>query len=374
MLRPDPDSVLSKVPKVDSWTQLRTHRNALNAIRLALATLVLVSHSWPLANNSPSPSFGGMSLGTWAVGGFFALSGFLIAGSRSRLPFYAYLWRRCLRIFPALWVALTVTAFVIAPIVALKQGEWSARGAVGYVFGNFPIAYDGPKGFDGGPITPYGPGWNGSLWTLAYEFGAYLVLGAAMTIPLVRRYPAIAFGAGLLFLTALGPAIQTLLGSALPEFATLLGRYFLAGAFLWAILDRVSWPKVAAALCAVTLVGVVAIDQASLLAPLPLAMLLLFLGSTTRIRLGSTNDISYGLYVYAYPVQQAIASFGLRSPWLMMLTATPIAVALAVLSWFVVEKPTLRLKKWFSPTSGLPREVDHRPPQTDGLPAVTSAR
>lgn len=341
---------------------LRTHRNALNAIRLVLATLVLVSHAWPLAMNANDPLLAGVTLGTWAVGGFFGLSGFLIAGSRARLSLLPYLWRRCLRIFPALWVALIVTAFIIAPIAALKKGAWSFNGALHYVLGNLPIAYNGQGGLNGGPVTPYGPIWNGSLWTLAYEFSAYLVLGAIMCIPLVRRFPAPFFATCLVGLTVLGPSIDEHIQLALVRHAAMLGRYFLAGALLWAILEKITRPRLAGAAAVTTLVVIGVIGRhAELLAPLPLTMLFLCLGSTSVITLGSSNDISYGMYVYAFPIEQTVSTFGIRNPWLMILITLPITAVVALISWFIVEKPALRLKNWGAPRSNRSTPVDHTP-------------
>jgi peptidoglycan/LPS O-acetylase OafA/YrhL len=64
--------------------RFQPRHNSLNALRLALATLVVVSHAWPLTGLEPEPGFGGANLGTWAVFGFFAISGFLITRSRLR--------------------------------------------------------------------------------------------------------------------------------------------------------------------------------------------------------------------------------------------------------------------------------------------------
>ena len=86
-------------------TAFDPRHNSLNALRLALATLVIVSHAWPIGGFGNDPHIGDLSFGGWAVAGFFAISGFLITSSRLRSSFSAYLWRRMLRIFPGLWVA-----------------------------------------------------------------------------------------------------------------------------------------------------------------------------------------------------------------------------------------------------------------------------
>jgi peptidoglycan/LPS O-acetylase OafA/YrhL len=91
--------------------------NALNAIRLALALLVIVWHSFPLSGSQVKFAPLKQLLGETAVDSFFAISGFLILGSWLRNPQWGrYLAARVLRIFPAFWACLVITAFVLAPL------------------------------------------------------------------------------------------------------------------------------------------------------------------------------------------------------------------------------------------------------------------
>lgn len=68
-------------------------------------------------------------------------------------------------------------------------------------------------------------------------------------------------------------------------------------------------------------------------------------------RVGAKNDISYGAYIYAFPLQQVLATFGLgRSSWVLFAAASILAVIpMAILSWFVIERPALRLKDQWAP-------------------------
>src|SRR5688572_10368973 len=99
-------------------------RNSLNALRLILAALVIVSHSWWLGGYGAEPHPGGMKLGTWAVIGFFGISGYLITRSRvhSRSA-VSYCRARFLRIFPGLAVCVAAVAFVMAPLAAGLTGR-----------------------------------------------------------------------------------------------------------------------------------------------------------------------------------------------------------------------------------------------------------
>ena len=79
---------------------------------------VVVSHTWPVSGAGPDPSIGGLSLGGYAVLGFFGISGYLITGSANRLSLADYCRKRILRIYPGLWVCLVVTAFGFASLAA----------------------------------------------------------------------------------------------------------------------------------------------------------------------------------------------------------------------------------------------------------------
>ena len=97
-------------------TALSGRDNSLNAVRLGLAAAVILAHAWPLGGYGASAW---ERLGTIGVAGFFALSGFLIAGSRMCSDFRPYLARRARRIFPGFWGVLLMTGFVFAPIGAV---------------------------------------------------------------------------------------------------------------------------------------------------------------------------------------------------------------------------------------------------------------
>ena len=117
--------------------------NAFGLLRLVLAGLVLVDHSFPLGGFGECPVGGWIggqeTLGGLAVGGFFLLSGYLVTKSGLTNDPLQFLWRRALRIFPAYWAVLLVTAFVLGPVVGFaEKGSLS-----GYLQGPSagPLAY-----------------------------------------------------------------------------------------------------------------------------------------------------------------------------------------------------------------------------------------
>ncbi len=324
--------------------------NSLNALRLAFATAVIVSHAWPLGGFGSDPMLGDLSLGTWAVAGFFVISGYLIAGSRRRSDLGSYLARRFLRIFPGLWVCLLAIVVVFVPIAALRDaGVFPPpfREVAKFLLGNGAlVSHD--YGIKGTLTTvPYSPGsWDGSIWTLFYEVAWYILTGVLLSLVFVRRTPwtltaAFVAVAGVHALDVERNVISYGRLSLLAE----LGTYFLAGVVLQAWESRVPMRGWIAMAAGALIVGSAALHQATDLAALPLAYLCLWAGIKLPLqRVGRRNDISYGVYIYAFPIQQLLVLYGAASlglgPYILLSIA--LTVPLATLSWFGVERPALR--------------------------------
>lgn len=340
-------------------------RNSLNALRLVLATLVIVSHSWPIGGYGQDPGMGDLSLGEWAVAGFFAVSGYLITLSRVRSrSLMDYLWRRVLRIYPAFLVVLLVVAFVFAPIgAAIGNGAWEPLVSVTYVLRNLGLRIT-QMGIPGTlDQAPYPDVWNGSLWTLWYEFLCYVVLGLLLTALPSRFVPRAAVAASILL--PLAVVLVTVLGT--PSLALLnavtLGGYFAAGSMLYCYRDRVPSHPALAVLAATVIVVTAATGTFRVFAGVPVAYLMMWLGVVLPLsKVGAVNDISYGMYVYAFPVQQMLALLlvGMAVPApVFVLLAIILTVPFAAASWFLVERPAMRWKshRWWRRRRAAPPPV-----------------
>ncbi len=159
---------------------LDPNRNSLNFLRLVLAFSVVYSHVCDLAYfGLHNLDINGTELGAIAVYGFFGISGYLIAGSAQRNGVGRYLWQRFLRIFPAFWVCLIVTAFALGA-VALAIDPVPHCGFVCYLKlhpGPFSFVYSNALlKMDQLRSRPALNLANGSLWTLFFEFLCYLLL------------------------------------------------------------------------------------------------------------------------------------------------------------------------------------------------------
>ncbi len=315
--------------------------NSLNTFRLVLASLVIVNHCLPLGGFSPGIPY----LGELAVGGFFVISGYLITQSRLRLPLRDYLWRRATRILPAYWVVLVVTAAVFAPLAAALADETlSTRAAARYVWINSLLKVGQAGIAETLRSVPYPFGWNGSLWTLFYEMLCYLAVGALLTLPWARRRVLGCAVALLVLLTA--ATVWGAHAGAGIEFMrpVKLGAYFAAGMLGYAVRDRV---PVHAGLAVASLAVLVAQGVWGWPEPLtavPLAYALLAGGLLVHSGVGARNDISYGVYIYAFPIQQLGAVVGVhRAGYAVYLAASlAVTVALAWVSWLLVERPAIR--------------------------------
>lgn len=335
--------------------RLSSRDNALNFVRLCLASAVILSHTWPIGGFGTNITEG---FGGWAVGGFFAISGYLIAGSRMRSTLLPYLWRRALRILPAFWVCLIGVAAVFAPTAALIAGEtYRVESGIGYVLRNAALSIN-QWGIDDTLMSvPFTGVWNSPLWTLFFEFAAYIVCGLILTVPALRKHGVLSTSV----LFALIVVAQPLANGPLEVTTGLylngvkLGAFFTAGMLFYFLREHIRIKTWLAPLALVAFVALYATGLAEWYGQLPYAFLVLWIGAVLPLRIGSRNDISYGLYIWAFPVQQLIivAGLGWLGPWGTALLALLLTIPLAWASWRLIEKPAMRLGRLVPSTFAL---------------------
>lgn len=352
--------------------------NALNAWRLALAGEVIFWHTFPIRGHLPSARAVLQLLLCVGVDGFFAISGFLITASWLSNPrLRAYLAARALRILPGFYVCLLVTAFIFAPLSVAIQGGSPTKlitsGApLEFVLMNSAVAL---IKFDVGG-TPHGiPNagiWNASLWSLIWEVMCYLIVAVIGVAGLAnRRWVSLAF---LLVATAGAMALPPLkfpdvfnqhegdVRTALFFLACRTAIMFASGAFLyqWRDVIPARWSLVAVSAVIVLAAG--ALPDYRVVAALPLAYAVVVSGILLRNKhLRLRTDLSYGMYIYAYPTQQLLLVCGLLTlnPLLFTGVTAAATLPLAAASWFLIEKPARRLKRRFrSKAAPAPQDQD----------------
>jgi len=347
-------------------------RNSLGFLRMVFALMVLLDHAFPIGgfNKGSDPMWtwtnGQESLGGLAVGGFFVVSGYLVTKSffESKTG-TRYLWKRVLRIFPGFWVCLLVTVAVFAPIAyhyefhslhgyfsdapdspgnylknnaLLQMNQYNING----LLSSTPYAHSGyPQAFDG------------SLWTLIYEFKCYIGIAILGTLGLLWRAPISVVVLMLVFWVAqiedqLHPNRLTgwpLIGD--PAMAR-LAFIFLLGAIFYLYRERIPMSNVLAGVAFVVLVVGMRTALYTSIGQVAWAYLVLWLAVVLPLHhFDRYGDYSYGLYIYAFPVEQLLALYGVQKlgyfPYVV--SATAIALVFAAGSWFLIEKPFLRLKR-----------------------------
>jgi peptidoglycan/LPS O-acetylase OafA/YrhL len=342
-----------------SSSQLRPTNN-LGALRLVFAVLVILAHSPELIDGDRSREiltriFGTLSVGELAVDGFFLISGYLITKSfQESRSTREYLLKRVLRIYPGYLAAYLLCILVLGPFVGAQLANLSATRVVEEI-----LTLHGP-GIPAFPESPH-PVLNGAMWTIAYEFRCYLLVMAAGLLGLLSKRAIVALLASLLLLlSAIHPNIwgwvpapvEALLGQ--PNVFARFTGVFGCGTLFYLYRDRIRLDGVFAL---ATGCGLIALMFLPALAEAAVAILggyLLFwfafkVKSPAIASIGSDVDISYGVYLYAWPVQKLLIwSIPGISPWLVFVEATAIAGSLALVSWWLIEKPALAFKKIFA--------------------------
>jgi peptidoglycan/LPS O-acetylase OafA/YrhL len=198
--------------------------------------------------------------------------------------------------------------------------------------------------------VPYVPIWNGPPWTLFYEALCYIAI--AITVGLLPRR---GLGPALLAAAVLTVAeVGVDNGVTLPDPAMRaipLGLAFTIGALLWIYRDRVPIGPLTSLVCVAAVVVFGLIDQSAALSPLPYGILLMYLGVTLPLAwVGHRRDISYGIYIYGWPVQMllilAAPSLTVDAPIVVdIVVVVAVTAVFAVASCVFVEMPALRRKK-----------------------------
>lgn len=335
-------------------------RNNLDALRLGAALLVLVSHGWALLGLEEQDfvvcaTRGGFSASWLGLGIFFSISGYLIDGSAaSSRSWRDFTRRRLLRIWPGLAVVVLLLVFVAGPLLGTLPVAvyFTSIGTYLYLatLSLWGIRWRIPGMFEGNPVQEV----NGSLWTLPYEATFYVLSWVLLRRTKGWKLPAMLFLLGLVLRIFAYPVVEAFpLRPLFLSFHHLLnfGLFYLAGTLVRRLSAhrRALW----VAFAVVTLLWLASLGHESMRRPLD--FLILPLGSilvgTSSIwpfnRLFRIGDLSYGVYIFGFPVQQTMVQFAGKenlSPTLLAFHASWISMLIAFASWHLVEKPSLELK------------------------------
>jgi peptidoglycan/LPS O-acetylase OafA/YrhL len=343
-------------------------QNNFDFLRFALATLVIFAHSFALlvGNDSTEPLMrltGQQTFGALAVDGFFILSGFLVTQSWFRSKGAGdYLKKRARRIYPGFIVATLFCMFVVGPLAArdpltpfhpqeLLRAAWN----IPALRGNFQryVFLDNPF-----PHTA-----NGSVWSIPYEAWCYVGVMLLAVLAWIKRKPMLAIFALSIAVSATfdilhlensgtrladGGRLGPIIGGP-PEWARLL-PFYLAGMIFYVYRPVLPFSARWAVVSAVALVlGGWWSHGFVFTLPTAGAYLLFWAAFHPGLRLSrwaKYGDFSYGIYLYAFPIQQLLVMFFPRiQPLALFAAATPLAILAGVASWHLVEKHFLKRRR-----------------------------
>ena len=334
--------------------------NSFDAIRLILALIVVYSHSFAVGGfgNEWTLRFikGQTTGGSAAVLGFFGISGYLVTKSFCNRPeWFVFIKRRLLRILPGFYFSLLVVSFILSPLIFAFKGDaessWRFKEAFDFIWQNSSLMIW--KWSVGSAVVglPYDGAVNGSLWSLFPEVCCYcLVLSLGVLGLLRRRLELLALG-GFMFLinTAFiispATAVPTLpklviFGANIPFYISFLVG---AAAYLWS--DQNSFGRSGAVFWILCCAFLLRYGGWSIFGPVIFPVALMHCAHSFSLRLPA--DFSYGIYLFHFPCFQVAAALHLNQHGYGPFLAVGLVLTLffAVISWFLVEKPILALKR-----------------------------
>lgn len=339
--------------------------NAFDAIRLILASLVVLEHSYFLIDNHyrRDPLFlisgGQLNCGQLAVYMFFALSGFLVTRSlmQSR-SIVAFMARRIGRIVPGFIVASAVGCLIVGPLTTVDPAQY-------FRSQNWPLQILRTLTLNQIAVSDVLAGnavtlVHGTLWSIKYEFDCYMWLALFGTLGLFRPRIVIAtfiaisvaFGAAILAKyepPVIDHGIMAFLVSSPHRWLDLM-PYFIAGSAFYVF--RAAIPKSMAWFAAAVIAWFASLTAGGAYVTTLLcgtyAILYMSLSQAGDIKvLGERVDLSYGVYLYGWPVQQLILywTHTTLSPVVLFAISMVVTAIVAYLSWRFVEHPGLLLAR-----------------------------
>lgn len=314
----------------------------------------------------------GISLGTMAVDCFFFMSGFLVCASLLRQQnLLSFFWARFFRIIPGLFVVVMLTVFALGPwLTTLSSADYFRHSATTeYLLHCITLVNDVafvlPGVFDN---NPFRQSVNGSLWSLPYEIGMYGILMALWAVSyalerinLKKSWPYLlaAMMTGFVGWMIADYARQGYI-STFPK----LGFMFFWGVCFYTFRERITlnwWGLFGCALLLwLTSFSKPLFLLSYLLVSGYVLLALAYLPSGSIRLYNNLGDYSYGIYIYAFPIQQTLVFLipGI-DPINLMIYAFFITMVLAVMSWHLVEERSMRGRYWFTPQAKVAAPVVH---------------
>jgi Predicted acyltransferases len=335
-------------------------KNNFDFLRLIFASFVIVTHSYPLSGIRESDflyqiSNGQVSFSDIGVKGFFVISGFLIFQSLQRSDnILEYYWKRFLRLFPALFIVLLLTVILVPFVYKSSTPIFQNKSLLTYIPRNL-ILYRTQLAITGVFETNrYKSVINGSLWTISYEFTMYIILSVLILFKNKKIITKSILFVFFIFLLIL----NIFFFEKFKEYGYLLNYgklldlsvFFIAGALLAAVdIEKMKRKKELLILISILVIASIYYCFYNYLKYLSIPIFILVLGLTPFSFIhnigNKIGDLSYGIYIYGFPVQQTLMYYFRLNYLELMIYSMVVSCFFAYFSWHFIEKNALKLKK-----------------------------
>lgn len=357
---------ISKTSEITLEEKYDRKNNIFDYFRILFAIFVIIAHSYPIffgptaSDPITSKILKTESLGGIAVIGFFILSGFMITQSILHCKsMKEFILKRVIRVFPALIVMLLLTIFVLGPMVYdgntvdyfKNASVWKYLGQNINLFENTAYSIEGVFA-----NNPYPSAINGSLWTLKHEFILYIVLMILSMCTVLKNRK------GMLVLTLISIITYASSIPLAPIFSHLshigvimeinefvkLAMYFFIGSTIYLYKDKIKMSFPYFVLAVIILLAGICLNATKYVLIITSPYILMYLG-TFKIKkdiLKKIGDFSYGMYIYAFPIQQLLVFFlkDQLTIWTYMLLAIVITSIFAIVSTILIDNNTKKIK------------------------------
>ncbi|MFV8346500.1 acyltransferase family protein [Flavobacterium sp. ZB4P13] len=333
--------------------------NNFDFLRFLFALLVVISHAYPLSGSSETSQWiyqitnEQIVLAQVGLSGFFIISGYFIFQSLERSKgLLDYFKKRVLRLFPALFVVLLLT-IVLAPFVYNGAVPFFKNTAVySYVSNNLSLYFfqSSIKGiFDTNAYHSI----NGSLWTIRYEFSLYIALSLLFFFRKQKQLVLlIILFSYVVFIFLYTFYLDRFRGSSLFGLQGLhvlnLGTFFIGGSLLASLqFERMGNKSLILGISILILVLSLYFNYYEWVKHIIMPVVVMLLGFIPVFFIrtfGKIGDMSYGIYIYSFPIQQSLMYFFKMDTYVLMISSVLLSMGFGYVSWHWIEKRALEYK------------------------------
>jgi peptidoglycan/LPS O-acetylase OafA/YrhL len=334
--------------------------NNFDFLRFLFALSVVISHAFPLSGSNESFQWiykitnGQIVLAQIGLSGFFVISGYFIFQSLERSKdLLDYFNKRFLRLFPALFVVLLLT-IVLASFIYKSEIPFFKNSAVYTYLPNNLSLYNFQSSIKGIFDTNTYHAINGSLWTIRYEFSLYVALAVLFFLKKQKQLQLILISlVYLIFYVLYNFYLSRFGGSSLFGLLGLhvlnLGTFFIGGSLLASLqFEKIKNKNLILFVSLLILMLSLNFNCYDLIKHIIFPVVVLLIGFIPLPFLrtfGKFGDMSYGIYIYSFPIQQTLMYFFKLKTYELLILSVMISILFGYLSWHLIEKKAIQYKK-----------------------------